>query len=103
MSMQRVMGGRGLERGPRGSKRAHSRGTIVLKSIPSAGRMRAKKARGAAPRRRHNGPGACSTVSVYPMERARCVGAAEPHRSRRRQVCMVVAKENERRTNVGSA
>ena len=28
MSMQRVMGGRGLERGPRGSKRAHSRGTI---------------------------------------------------------------------------
>ena len=30
MSMQRVMGGRGLERGPRGSKRAHSRGTIVL-------------------------------------------------------------------------
>ena len=42
----------------------------------------AKQARGAAPRRRHNGPGACSTVSVYPMERARCVGAAEPHRSR---------------------
>ena len=33
MSMQRVMGGRGLERGPRGSKRAHSRGTIVIQFL----------------------------------------------------------------------
>ena len=84
MSMQRVMGGRGLERGPRGSKRAHFRGTIVsyLERPGLSGQTSSR--------------GSTKTASQWAWrvfhsvsERARCVGAAEPHR---RQVCMVWQK-----------
>ena len=107
MSMQRVMGGRGLERGPRGSKRAHSRGTIVLfnKELNSCGKGLSGQtsSRGSTKTASQWAWRVFHSVSVpHGASTVRGRGGAAPE-PRRRQVCMVVAKEDERRTNVGSA